>query len=336
MKSRIDIVIAGQLRREYILPPSGAPLIDVPGGNLLYAAASARLWQEHVGLLARIGENYPQEWLRRFSDRGLDPRGIRILPEAMDLRAFYAYADSIIPQRTSPVSHFARLGLAFPKSLLGYQAPEEKQDSRMQARADSPRLLDIPKEFYEAKAVHLCALDYVTHTQLAPEFRHAKAVSITIDPSPGYMNPMFIEQVRSLVQGVTAFIPSEEELRALFWGRSNDIWAMIEELGKAGVECVVVKRASLGQLVYDAGNKKRWEIPAYPARVVDPTGAGNAFCGGFSAGYLLTYDPLRAALYGNVSASLAVEGSGAFYALDSLPGLAQARLQSIAGLVRQI
>jgi ribokinase len=98
----------------------------------------------------------------------------------------------------------------------------------------------------------------------------------------------------------------------------------------------VVKRASLGQLVYDAANKKRWEIPAYPARVVDPTGAGDAFCGGFSAGYLLTYDPLRAALHGNVSASLAVEGSGAFYALDSLPGLAQARLQSIAGLVRQI
>ena len=103
-----------------------------------------------------------------------------------------------------------------------------------------------------------------------------------------------------------------------------------------GCELVVVKRGARGLLLYDAAGKKRWEIPAYPSRLVDPTGAGESFCGGSLIGFHQTYDPVRAALYGNVSASLAVEGSGAFYALESMPGLAQARLDSLAGVVRQV
>jgi sugar/nucleoside kinase (ribokinase family) len=89
-------------------------------------------------------------------------------------------------------------------------------------------------------------------------------------------------------------------------------------------------------MLYDSASRKRWEAPAYPARLADLTGAGDAFCGGFLAGYTETFDPLRAVLYGNVSASLAVEGYGALYALDTLPGLAQARLESLSALVRQV
>jgi sugar/nucleoside kinase (ribokinase family) len=69
---------------------------------------------------------------------------------------------------------------------------------------------------------------------------------------------------------------------------------------------------------------------------VDGTGAGDSFCGGFLAGYQKTYDPLRGVLHGSVSASLTIEGSGCFHALEALPGLAERRLESLAGLVRQI
>jgi hypothetical protein len=41
-------------------------------------------------------------------------------------------------------------------------------------------------------------------------------------------------------------------------------------------------------------------------------------------------------LYGSVSASLVVEGSGVFYALDALPRLAQARLEALHETVRKI
>jgi sugar/nucleoside kinase (ribokinase family) len=327
-------VIAGQLRREYLLPLDNRPIVDAPGGNLLYAASGARLWSEKIGLLSRVGEDYPQDWLKQFAKRGFDTRGIRILTDGLDLRSFRAYSDLTNSQTANPVAFFARLGLPFPKSLLGYQPHTEEKDSRTSAAADSPRITDIPKSYLEAKAVHVCPTDYVSHTQLCPAFRQAQVLTISLDPSPGYMLPAFFEDVKSLVRGLTVFMPSEDEIRALFWGRTNDLWAMIEAVGSWGVEFVIVKRSALGQMLYDASNKRRYEIPAYPARLSDPTGAGDAFGGGFIVGYSESFDPVRAALYGNVSASLAVEGSGAFFALDAMPGLAKARLETLKEIVR--
>jgi sugar/nucleoside kinase (ribokinase family) len=138
------------------------------------------------------------------------------------------------------------------------------------------------------------------------------------------------------VQGLTAFLPCEEELRALFWGRTNDLWQMAEAVGEFGCEFIIVKRGAHGQMLYDSVSKKKWEIPAYPARVKDALGAGDSFCGGFLAGYQKTYDPLRGVLYGCVSASLTIEGSGVFHPLEALPGLAERRLESLTELVRQI
>ena len=43
-----------------------------------------------------------------------------------------------------------------------------------------------------------------------------------------------------------------------------------------------------------------------------------------------------AALYGNVSASLKVEGSGPFYPLEVMPGLAEARLHALKEMAREI
>jgi sugar/nucleoside kinase (ribokinase family) len=328
-------VIAGQLRRDYLLPPEGRPLLDVPGGNMLYAASGARIWSDRIGLLSRIGEDYPQEWLKQFANRGFDTNGIRILAEGMDLRSFRAYMDSSTLQISNPVAHFARLGLPFPKSLLGFQPRREQQDSRTLPAPDSPRITDIPKHYLDVKAVHICPTDYVSQTQLLPAFHQADVMTTSLDPSPGYMLPAFFEDVRSLVHGLTAFMPSEEEIRSLFWGKTNDLWAMIEAIGSWGVEFVIIKRGGLGQMIYDATNHRRYEVPAYPARVVDPTGGGDAFCGGFIVGYAESYDPVRAALYGNVSSSLTLEGSGAFFALEALPGLAQARLETLKEIVRE-
>jgi sugar/nucleoside kinase (ribokinase family) len=176
----------------------------------------------------------------------------------------------------------------------------------------------------------------MTTSRLLSTFRQASVTFVTLDPSAAYMTASSLEDMRSLLQGVTAFLPSEEELRSIFWGRTDDLWQMAEALASFGCEFIVVKRGALGQMLYDGVSKKRWEIPAYPARLEDPTGAGDAFCGGFSAGYLKTYDPVRAVLHGGVSASLAIEGSGAVHALDALPGLAQARLEALTGLVRQV
>jgi len=330
-----SLVFAGQLRRQYLLPPEGRPLLDAPGGNLLYAASGARLWVEAVSLLARVGENYPHDWLKIFQQKGLETKGIKIIPGPIDLRTFMVYTDSQNAQRSNPVSHFVRMGLPFPKGLLGYQAPRAEQDSRTHANIDSPKLSDIPADYLVTKAVHIAPLDLLTHSQLAPAFRHAGAQIVTLDPGPSYMNANFLDDLRSLLQGVTAFLPSEEEIRNLFWGRTHDLWEMATTLAGFGCDIIVIKRGGRGQYVFERASGKKWEIPGYPSRLVDPTGAGDAFCGGFLAGYAATRDPLHAAMQGNISASFCIEGTGAFYMLDAMPGLAQARLESLSSLVKQ-
>lgn len=330
-------LIAGQLSREYVILPSGDALLDVPGGNALYAGVGLAIWESDPapGLVARVGEDYPQQWLETFARRGLDVRGVRVLPEAMDLRAFYAFTDRTTRSNEDPVAHFARLGMPFPKALLGYRSGQSPLDSRTRLLPNSLRQGDIPPDFLDASVAHLCGLDYLTHSVLPAVLRQAEFTTVTLDPSPGYMNPTYWGDVPALITGLTAFMPAEEDARSLFQGRSSDLWEMAECLAAYGCEIIVLKCGERGQLLYEAASRNRWEVPPYPARLVDPTGAGDAFCGGFLAGYRQTYDPLEAVLYGNISASLVVEGSDPFYALDALPGLPQARLDALRQSVRK-
>jgi ribokinase len=331
-----QFIIAGHLHRDYLLPEIGLPCIDVPGGNLLYAASGLGVWETGIGLLTRVGEDYPRAWLQSFEKLGWDTDGIHISAEAMDLRHFQVILEDQTVHYSNPMAHFARRGLPFPRSLLGYQPPMETLDGLKTSHPASPRPGDIPPDYLNARAVHLCPLEYSTVCRLTSCFRDASVTTLTLDPSSGFMNSKNLKDLRILLGGLTAFLPSEEDLRAAFWGLTDDLWQMAENLGEFGAEFIVIKRGAHGQLLYDSISKKRWEIPAYPARLINITGAGDSFCGGFLAGYQKTFDPLRGVLYGSVSASLAIEGTGAFYALETLPGLAQARLDSLAGIVRMI
>jgi cytidine kinase len=327
-----QFLVFGQLTREYLLPPLGSARLDAPGGSLLYAASGLKVWESEVGLVGRVGNDYPHEWLNDYKARGFDTSGIRILSQSMDVREFFAYNESFEANHINPVSHFARREMTFPKSLLGYQPPDEK-------RADRAGVLsvnDIPNDYLDARAAHLCPMDLVTQTQLIAGLKRGTVSTFTLDPAPATMTMAARRELPVLLNGVTAFLPSYDELRNLFWGAKHDIWQMAEAVSLYGCEYVVIKCGVRGQLLYDSNTKRRWEIPAYPARVADPTGAGHAFCGGFLAGYCRNYDPLEGALYGNVSASLKVEGNGAFYALDVLPGLAEARLNALKDMVREI
>jgi hypothetical protein len=268
--------------------------------------------------------------------RGIDTSGVKILPNSIDLRDFIAYDAEYEVSRGSPVSQFARRHLPFPKELLGYQPPADPQEDPRRPEPLSPTASEVPIHYRDARAVHLCPFDFVSHHQLVTSFKAFGVTTLTLDPAAGYMVPSFLQDLRVVLGALTAFLPSEGKLRSLFWGQTNDLWEMLESIGSYGCEIVVVKRGSQGQAIYDVKGRHKWEIPAYPARPADPTGAGDTFCGGFLAGYKRTYDPLEAALHANVSASLKVEGTGAFYTLSVLEGLAEARLGALRELVREI
>ena len=330
-------VIAGRLSREYLLPPVGQPLLDSPGGSLLYAAGGLAVWDTQAGLLGRVGEDYPRQWLHDLEARGFDVSGIRIEPQSIDLRSFVAYSNSHARSQASPVSHFARRQMTFPKSLLGYQPPSDEGRDARGPDPLSPTPLDLPKKYREARDVHLCPLDFTSQSQLVNVFKGAAIHALSLDPAPNYMIPSLWRDLRVVLQGVTVFQPSEEEMRNLFWGETHDPWEMAVMISEYGPTVVVIKRGGHGQYVYDAVGRHRWEIPAYPGvRIADPTGAGDAFCGGYLAGLKKMDDPLQAALYGGVSASLKLEGSGPFYPLEVMPGLAEARLDALREFVREV
>ena len=220
--------------------------------------------------------------------------------------------------------------------MIGYSESNNKRDNRRTVSVSAVREGDIPPSYLTATGAHLCSLDYLSHNLLPAVLRQKGFSTITLDPSPSYMDSSFIGDIPALITGLTAFLPAEQDLLNLYKGKSANLWEIAADLGRFGCELVIIKRGAAGQYLYDTGSGRKWEIKAYPARTKNPSGAGSAFCGGFLAGLRRTFDPLQAVLYGSVAASLVIEGPGPFFALQALPGLPEARLEYLQGAVREI
>ncbi len=330
------IIVLGRLTRDYILTQEGISRADIPGGDGIFSAVGMRFWDEKPGVCARISETYPQRWLESFETNGINTLGIITHPEIPDTIRFFRYTSPDTFTQDDPITHYAQLGIPIPKGLLGYVNPIQQIDSQTQASLQYIRSYEIPPSYLDAIAAHLCPLDYVSYTTLLHTLNQGGFHTISMDPGEGIMNSLFYSLLPDLVRDATIFQTTESKIRQLFLGRTEDIWEMADQIGSWGAEMVVIYCGSQGQYLLDHSSKKRWVLSAYPSHVVDPTGAGAVFCGGFLAGYLQHYDPLMACLKGSISASFSVEGSGPLYVLDTLPGLAERRLEKLQETVRQI
>jgi sugar/nucleoside kinase (ribokinase family) len=81
---------------------------------------------------------------------------------------------------------------------------------------------------------------------------------------------------------------SEEEVRQ--YTHQSSIMAGVRQLLNMGLQYVVIKQGSYGALLFGADGTY-FSAPSFPLEeVIDPTGAGDAFAGGF-LGYLSTVEP---------------------------------------------
>ena len=308
-----DLICSGGLRVDYLITLDGQAHLREMGGNALYAAVGAKIWTDQVGLLARVGENYPVGWRDALRRHGLDTSGVRVMPGQQDLRTFFAYLDPCTRVDTDPAFHFAHIGQNLPDELCDYVHSTPGQDDPDDYEPLAVQPEDWPRTFDGACALHLSPISIRTHANLPARARQAGVTQVTADPGERYMVPRLRSHIEALLRNVDVFLPSEMEVRSLMG--DLDLWEAAIEFARLGPSIVVIKVGNQGALVYERESGRRTHIPPYPAHVIDSTGAGDSFCGGFAVGLAGTGDPVRAAQYGTVSASWIIEGYGALYAL---------------------
>jgi sugar/nucleoside kinase (ribokinase family) len=125
---------------------------------------------------------------------------------------------------------------------------------------------------------------------------------------------------------IDVFSPNHIELAALFGIDANRDGqcerATIQELGYKcllnGIGAfnkgtVVIRAGHEGCCVFSRKQQNFVWLPPYylkSKKVVDPTGAGNAFLGGFAVGLMETGDDITAACYGMIASTFALEQTG--------------------------
>lgn len=163
---------------------------------------------------------------------------------------------------------------------------------------------DVPLAWRQARIVHLAPLADEFDPSLALAFQ-ASLVGATPQgwlrqwDSEGRVSYKPMERPSERLRGIDALVFSPEDV-----AHDGDA---IAELVRA-VPLAVVTQAGDGATVYAANGPR--PLPARPAKVVDPTGAGDVFAAAFFIRLAETNDPFEAAAFANIVASFSIEGFG--------------------------
>jgi 1D-myo-inositol 3-kinase len=184
---------------------------------------------------------------------------------------------------------------------------------------------DVPQAWREtAGIVHLGPVAQEVPAELTKLFPNAL---IGVTPQ-GWMRgwgedkrvyPVLWETAKQILPAVAVLVLSEEDLPQ---GKTGQ--ALLEKyIGLCNL--VIMTGAEKGCTVYHNGQQHN--VPAFPVKVVDPTGAGDVFATAFFIKYRETNDPLVAARFANAAAACNIEKSG----LSGIASLDQVMLKYLGG-----
>jgi ribokinase len=143
-----------------------------------------------------------------------------------------------------------------------------------------------------------------------------KNARLSLDPGELYAE-RGMQALEPLIKRTTVFMPSEGELQ-LLTGK-NDYRKGAEVLLHKGVGVVAVKLGNKGCYVTDG--KESHLIEAFRVKVVDTTGAGDAFCAGFLFGLISGKSLYECGRIGNFVASRCIMKMGARTGLPHIEDL---------------
>ena len=300
-----DLVLLGNLLVDDVVFADGRTRMGEPGGAMLYAALAASRWDVRTGCVSLLGDDYPRAALDALRTRGVALEGVHPL-HRNGVRTWLLYEGAI-----RRVIH-----------RLGCPAHE----------AVSPEPAHVPAAWRTARAFHLAPMPIDTQAALVRAIRAwespERPAFISLDPHL-VVTPDTLGRHRALLAEVDAFFPSDDEL--LLADAARDPAGTAASLCSGRLEFVAWKRGAQGGTLYDARTKRAHTWAPRAARVEDPTGAGDAFMAGFVSALLERREVQgqvveRALRRGVVTASFAIEASGADGLLAATRDAAEARL----------
>ena len=82
-------IFIGSLSRDTIINAQNRKYVDFIGGDVLYAAFASLTAGNSIGLISKIDENFPEEWIQNISFKGIDTEGILRVPNEIEHRRFF-------------------------------------------------------------------------------------------------------------------------------------------------------------------------------------------------------------------------------------------------------
>lgn len=252
---------------------------NVVGGSATYSAFAASSFAA-VRVVAVVGEDFPDATLAGMRARGIDTTGV----ERATGRTFRwaGRYDADLEHRTTLDTQL-NVFAAFKPKLPG-------------AYRDTPLVLlgNIHP------ALQMEVLDQVTRPRLVV----ADTMNFWIEGEP--------KALAALLKRIDVLVINDEEARQL--SGLHNIRRAAREILSRGPKSLIIKRGEHGALLFD--EQGVFAAPGFPLEdVVDPTGAGDSFAGGFM-GYLATQSTFnglavrRAMIHGTATASFCVEAVG--------------------------
>ena len=293
----VDLVAFGIVIDDLVFP-DGRTVMGVLGGGGPQAVFGMRLpalagWTAtaRVGLVAGIGRDLPGEARSWLASAGIDLTGVH----ATDLPTPRAWQLMESDGRRTQVWRVAGDVIA----------------------AQLERSLDrVPPGYRAALGFHLGIhpddpnLEFVHQLRALPSSRRdasgLRFPVVSVEPFKPADHPPSDTALRRLCSAADIFSPNRAEAQSLVGHAAPE--ELARRLADTGARIVALRLGAEGSLIYDGAHL--YHVPAIPVAAVDPTGAGNAYCGGFLAGYVQTGDALMAARCGTVAASFLVEQIG--------------------------
>lgn len=288
------LLVVGSVAIDWIITPRAERPESVGGSATFFAMAASYLSQ--VRLVGVVGKDFPEYAIGDLRAAGVDLSGLEVVQDGLTFRWKGRYHDNM-NDRTTLETHLNVFEHFQPRLPTAFRDSEYAFLANIQPRLQE----DVFRQIGRPRLVGLDTMNLW--------------ISIAND------------DLRSVLKHVDVLTLNDEEARQLS-GEHNIVKAA-RAVRAMGPRNVVVKRGENGALLFDADGEM-FSAPALPLdEVVDPTGAGDSFAGGFM-GYLArpgiepTGGALRTAMiYGSVMASFCVEG----FSYDNLKGLDRATIQ---------